>query len=53
MTQGYAEEKRTSRTERRHGFYPCLKIKFCGKTHQILNTRNEIIFMEGLNFYGI
>ena len=26
-------------TEHRHGFYPCLKIKFCGKTHQILNTR--------------
>ena len=29
-----------SRKEHRHGFYPCLKVKFCGKTHQILNTRN-------------
>ena len=28
-----------SRKERWHGFYPCLKAKFCGKTHQILNTR--------------
>ena len=30
-----------SRTERRHGFHPRLKTKFCGKTHQILNARKK------------